>query len=644
MNRFTIAPFLIVFFAGLLDLPALNVFKVCAWNAGVMKVDPWRIRSARAVQKVSSVLRAWFAGLFTRRRAFACGAVLLAVLVAQLAIGHVSATDMLTVVAVTPVAGLRSKRAKLLKEATALKSADGSFADDATREAFDAKMAEIEGLDGQMRGLASSDDASEFIREDNPMRPRARAANANDNAEAEAEPNERDLGADAERSRNNGILDACAAARLPLSFARKLIDEDGLTLLEAQKRVFKELKGKEDPTPAPNGGARRAAEVGDDPFMHTRAGIENALLHRVNPSHFKLEEVGRSYRGMSLLDIARAYLNARGVRTTDMSRMDLAGAALGLTQVRGGIGMHTTSDFSYLLADVASKSLRADYEAAPQTFDPFVRRGTVPDFKASNRVQLGDAPALAPVGEHGEFTRGTMEEGREQVQAATYGRVFGITRKALVNDDTDAFSKVPAKFGRMAKNLESDLVYYQLLKNAAMGDSVALFHATHSNYSGAGDITVNNVGVAERAMLLQRGLDGTTLISAQPKYLLVSPTKKIKAQQFVAAINPAQVSQVNPYAGQLSVIVEPRLEVGVTIGQGGGAMTASGSAYAWYLVSDKNIVDIIELVFLEGQTGPVIESRVGFDIDGLEIKCRHDVGAKVIDYRGLYKNDGSDAS
>lgn len=539
---------------------------------------------------------------------------------------------------------LKTKRAKLVKEAEALRGEGGTFATDDVRAAFDAKMTDVEGIDEKIRKAESGDEDSEFLREEQVEARRRPAADADADDDESHEPNDRDRGADAERTRMTGILDACKAARLPQSFARKLIDEK-VPLLDAQTRIFKELSVREDPRPneGPNAGARASVE-GDGPMIHSRDGITEALLHRCNPEHFKLTDKGREYRGMSMLDIARTYLNHLGVRTTSMSRMDIAGAALGLTNVRG---MHTTSDFPYLLADVANKSLRADYEAAPQTFMPFVQIGSVPDFKTANRVQVGDAPALHPVGEHGEFTRGTIAEGREQVQAASYGRVFAITRTALVNDDLDAFSKVPQKFARMARNLESDLVYYQLLKNAAMNDGTALFAAGHANYAAAGDISVTNVSAGDRAMMLQTGLDAVTLLNLSPKYLLVGPTKKTKALQFVSqTLQAATQANVNPYAGQLVVITEARLENGVTIGPSGGGstLTASGSAYAWYLAADKAQIDIIELVFLEGQNGPVIESRVGFDVDGLEIKCREDVGAKVLDHRGLYKSDGSDAS
>ncbi len=172
-----------------------------------------------------------------------------------------------------------------------------------------------------------------------------------------------------------------------------------------------------------------------------------------------------------------------------------------------------------------------------------------------------------------------------------------------------------------------------------MGDGAALFVAGHGNYYGLGGdpISIATISAADTAMMLQTGVDGSTLIMAQPKFLIVPPSQKTKALQFVSVnMFAGLATDVNPFAGRLEVITEPRLETGITI----GAATAAGSALAWYLAADPSQVDILELAMLDGQEGPLVESRVGFDVDGLEIKCRHDVGAKVIDWRGLYKNDG----
>jgi hypothetical protein len=318
MDRVTVAPFLVVFFAGLLELPALNVFKICAWNAGTMKVDPWRIRAGSAVQKVSQALRSWFASLFTRRHvAFACLAVLMAILAMQLSQAHTSPHGVHVLAAVVTamprkaVRELEAKRARLMREANGLKRADGSFADDATRASFDEKMTQIEGID---RTLSPQ---SETLVERNALDPGApltvARAEGDEDDDDGGESNELDQTREAERTRCQGVLNACRAARLPQSFADKLI-ADGVALVDAQSRIFSEMAKRDGNGPRAGAGPQHQVNVGDDPLVHVRSGIENALLHRVQPHWFKLDDVGRQYRGMTLLDTARLYLQARGIR------------------------------------------------------------------------------------------------------------------------------------------------------------------------------------------------------------------------------------------------------------------------------------------------------------------------------------------
>lgn len=521
----------------------------------------------------------------------------------------------------------RDRRAQLVREADALRGTDGTFENDEARDRFDALMAEVEAID------ARSASASETLVERNPLDPGAPVVPETARRGEDDEPNERDMAADAERERCQGILAACRAGRLPQTFADRLI-KDKVPLVQARGEVLDEIGKRDLQGAGPRAGAGPSHQVivGEDPMVHVRSGIATAVLHRVAPQWFKLDDQGRQYRGLTLLDTARIYLQAQGIRTTGFSKMELAGLALGIST---RAGYHTTTDFANLLADVTAKILRRAYEEAPQTFTAIARRVTLPDFKPAKRMQMGEAPQLLKVDEHGEFTRGTIGEGKEQFQLDTYGRVFAIGRKAIVNDDVDAFSRVPMLFGRSARNLESNLVWFQVLSNPVMGDGVNLFHATHANLSGTSDaISVASIGAGRAAMRKQTGQDASTLINVAPRFLIVPPSKETLADQFVSTnLVASQSASVNPFAGRLSVLSEPRLEIGI------GA--AAGSALSWYLGADPTQIDMVEYGTLEGEEGPVVESRVGFDVDGVEIKCRHDFAAKVIDHRGFYKNPGA---
>ena len=61
----------------------------------------------------------------------------------------------------------------------------------------------------------------------------------------------------------------------------------------------------------------------------------------------------------------------------------------------------------------------------------------------------------------------------------------------------------------------------------------------------------------------------------------------------------------------------------------------------WYLIADPAQIDTVEYCYLEGQQGVYIETKQGFEVDGVEIKARMDFGAAALDYRGLQKNAGA---
>lgn len=428
-------------------------------------------------------------------------------------------------------------------------------------------------------------------------------------------------GALVERSRVAEITKITRAAMLPDSFAQKLVN-DGTAVTQARKLVLDELERRSSPA----NEIRPHVSIVRDEMDSARAMVENALLHRHDPQKYKLDDGAREYRGMTLMEMGRDLLERRGVRARGLSKSEVAGMMLGL-ETRGGL--HSNSDFPFILANVANKTLRSAYEAAPQTFKGFSRQTTNPDFKTIARTQLGDAPSLDKVNESGEFKRGTVGEAREQYALATYGKVVAVTRQTIINDDLGAFTRLPEMFGRAAADLESDTVWGIITSNPTMGDGTALFHANHGNLAGAGAvISVATLGDGRAGMRKQKGLNGR-FINVMAKYLLVPAAIETVAEQFVTQTNIiyTKSSDYNPFANKLQVIAEPRLD--------------AASAISWYLAADPAQIDTIEYAYLEGQEGVYLESRVGFDVDGVELKARLDFAAKAIDWRGFWRNPGA---
>lgn len=428
-------------------------------------------------------------------------------------------------------------------------------------------------------------------------------------------------GVEAERSRVLEIQKIVRAAGLTDAYALRMIN-DGISLKKVRKAVLDELATKS----AEGGEIRTQVTVTRDEMDTRRVSIENALLNRYAPDKFQLQESAREYRGMSLMEIGRDLLERRNIRTRGLARSEMAGLMLGL-ETRGGL--LGTSDFPFILANIANKTLRAAYEAAPQTFKPFCRQTINSDFKPVSRTQLGDAPSLEQINESGEFKRGAMSDAREQYALATYGKVVAINRQVIINDDLDAFTRLPAMFGRAAADLESDTVWGIITANGAMGDTINLFDPAHGNLAASGaTISVATLGAGRQALRQQKGLNGR-FINVMAKYLIVPSAQETVGEQFVAQTNIiyTKPSDFNPFANKLQVLAEPRLD--------------ANSTTAWYLAGEPGQIDTIEYAYLEGNEGVYLESRIGFDVDGLELKARLDFAAKAIDWRGFYKNPGA---
>ena len=408
---------------------------------------------------------------------------------------------------------------------------------------------------------------------------------------------------------NAEIRQMAETAGLTRAWADAQIDAQA-TAEEARAAAFDAMRTRSRESATRTTRAQITIDHTDPAVVAQRAG--EALFARSHPDH-RLSDAARPFAYMTTLDLARDCLARAGVSTTGAAADTLITRAL-----------HTTSDFALILGDATGRELRRAYMAAPDGVRQVARQTTARDFRAKRALQFGEGPDLAKVLEGGEFTHGTIEESQETYSLETFGRIFAISRQALVNDDLGAFTQIPAKLGRAAWAFENAQLVAKLEANPAMADGVAVFHADHGNLAGTGAaMSMTTLGNARLAMRRQTGLAGEP-IDVTPRFVVVPPELEPLAEQLLAEVAATKTADVNPFEN-LTLVTDARLTDPV----------------AWYVAADPAVIDGLEYAYLEGAPGPQIETRQGFEVDGVQMKVRLDFGCGWVDHRSWFKNDGA---
>lgn len=382
----------------------------------------------------------------------------------------------------------------------------------------------------------------------------------------------------------------------------------GVSVDEARAMVMDQLRARN------KGVSVTMGEAESDKF---RAAAQDAVLMAAGIPVAEPAAGAQELRGHSMVELAREALQREGLKANFGDNMELARAAI-----------NSTSTFPAIMSNLANKSVMVGFNEAETTYQNWAGKGSNRDFKEAARVALSEAGNLELVPEGGQFQQDFLGEASARTKVATYGKLFSLTRQAIINDDLGLFSKIATKYGSAAKRLVNKMVYAQLTGNVKMQDNVALFDSKHGNVAATGEaLSVKAIAKAITAMRRQKGITGDATLNITPKYLVVPPELEMTAYQIVnstAAVDGVNSGVVNPYKGRFVVVADAELT----------------DPDAWYLVADATQHDTIEVTYLNGVETPRLETRQGFEVDGIEYKVAFDCGVSALDFRGLYKNAG----
>lgn len=360
--------------------------------------------------------------------------------------------------------------------------------------------------------------------------------------------------------------------------------------------------------------------VGESENEKFRAAVTDGLLLRGGISVAKPDESANQFRGMTLRDLAIECLERSGVSNARrLEQDDLFRRAV-----------TADSQFTSILDNTVKKTMATAYKAASTTFEAWTSEGSNPDFKPTKRYQISEAGELVKMTQQGEFKFDEMKDNGVVSEIATFGRAFGFTRQALINDDLGILTKIPQAYVRAAMRGRNKLVYKALCGTDNIYDGKPLFDTKHANISTAGALSTTTLSEMRKLMRTQKNIRGKETLNITPEFLIVPAALEMTAAQLLKSVSdPSQNNPnvVNIYQNAMKLIVDAELD--------------GYSETAFYAAANPADVDTIEVTYLNGDKQPKLESQVGFDFLGIKWRIYDDFGVTVGDYRGLAKNAGA---
>lgn len=439
--------------------------------------------------------------------------------------------------------------------------------------------------------------------------------------------------------RYESIDELCRKHNVSIEDRTKYLKSDASVDAIARTILEDLLPKKEGATVGPNNESIEVTRSERDKFYDA---VSYGVIQRSLSGHRVSEELQRQigdkpvgaddFRFRRIPDIAREFCQRADIRVEGIPDHEVCRKAVGIRNFveRSGTSFHSTGSFTNIFLDAMNKTLRAAYDEAPSTYQRWVRQASsASDFKTLHRIVFGEIGLPEEVEENGKYPEMTTTDSKESYRVTKHGGIFSITLEMMVNDDMDAMTRIPRMQGNaMRRKINLD-AYAILTDNAALADGVALFHA--SSHGANLDSTALAEGALDTGwsvMSTQSGLDSTTILGIKPRFLIVPSSLAATAYRLTGGgVVPQTVGNVPLYGGQrqLEVVEEGQLDGTSTTG--------------WYLAADNNVVDTVEITFLQGEETPVLDREDGFDTDTIKYKIRQSYGIKAIDYRGLYQGN-----
>lgn len=320
--------------------------------------------------------------------------------------------------------------------------------------------------------------------------------------------------------------------------------------------------------------------------------------------------------------------------------------------------MSTSDLFVSATGDLLDRELLRQYGGITPTWQSWATPTRVRNFKPKTYVDImGGKTVLAEVPELTEYPYEGYDTNEYAIQVAKYGRRFGFSWEALINDDLDELQQIPGMFASAAARTENVLALSNIA-TVSTGAPLGSFFKSY-NTAAAGQLGYQAFNNSGSAVLTADALEAAivdietrkdkagNLVPHSGLILMVGTALRFTAERILNAqfiertSNSVTTREPNYLAGKVRLVVNEEL-VGT----------------AWFILPDpaRNIRPAVAVAKLTGYETPDLRiadpgsRRVGggdvsptdgdFEVDGVWYRVRHVVGAATMDPIHTYASTG----
>lgn len=328
--------------------------------------------------------------------------------------------------------------------------------------------------------------------------------------------------------------------------------------------------------------------------------------------------------------------------------------------IRAGVQVKealSTSDlFVSATGDVLDRELLAQYSQIESEWAGFATRTLVRNFKPKKLVDiLGGRTALDLVPELTAYPGAEHMSREYAIAVAKFGRQFGFSWEAMINDDLDELMQIPGTFAQAA-GLTEDTSALAVIANITTGAPNTAFFKDYSSIATYGTLnTTPSTAVLSEAALQtaieaikqRKDVEGN-LVPSGPLILVVGPALEFTARRILNAteirtvVGSKTTLEPNPLKGAVELVVLSRL-----------------AGVGWFVLPKPSTAarPAVAVAFLRGFETPDIRQKNGagnsqgggalspdsgdFDDDSVRYRVRHVTGAASVDPIHTYASTGA---